>query len=261
MATITEVADATKPSPSVNSPASHQRPTAEAEVAPKPHTAAKPPSSDLRGRPADRLSNVVERTADMSVELLKSLETGELAAIDAVGTFAISIEDGLSEQFTGTSAVVKKLVVAIPDALTEQVTGTSTVAKKLVVAIPDALTEQVTGTSTVAKKLVVAIPDALTEQVTGTSAVAKKLVVAIPDALTEQVTGTSAVAKKLVVAMEEAVTDEITATATGAKKITVSGFEMADRFVRLEHDVLRGLIQGATRPLVVQNGTKYRAAK
>jgi hypothetical protein len=31
---------------------------------------------------------------------------------------------------------------------------------------------------------------------------------------------------------------------------------MADRFVRLEHDVLRGLIQGATRPLVVQNGTK-----
>ncbi len=69
MATITEMADATKPNPSVNSP-------------------------------ADRLSNVVERTADMSVELLKSLETGELAAIDAVGTFAISIEDGLTEQVT-----------------------------------------------------------------------------------------------------------------------------------------------------------------
>jgi len=74
MATTTEMADATKPSPSVNSPATHQRPVAEAEVAPKPHTVAKPPSSDLRGRPADRLSNVVERTADMSVELLKSLE-------------------------------------------------------------------------------------------------------------------------------------------------------------------------------------------
>ena len=107
----------------------------------------------------------------------------------------------------------------------------------------------------------IAIPDALTEQVTGTSAVVKKLVVAIPDALTEQVTSTSAVAKKLVIAMEDAVTDEITATTTVAKKITVSGFEMADRFVRLEHDVLRGLIQGAARPLVVQNGTKYRAAK
>jgi len=233
MATITEMADATKPSPSVNSPATHQRPVAEAEVAPKPHTVAKPPSSDLRGRSADRLSNVVERTADMSVELLKSLETGELAAIDAVGTFAISIEDGLTEQVNSTSAVAKTFVIAIEGSLSEQVTGTSAVVKKLVVAIPDALTEQVTGTS----------------------AVVKKLVIALPDALTEQVTSTSAVAKKLVIAMEDAVTDEITATTTGAKKITVSGFEMADRFVRLEHDVLRGLIQGAARPLVVQNGT------
>ena len=240
MATITEMADATKPSPSVNSPATHQRPVAEAEVAPKPHTVAKPPSSDLRRRPADRLSNVVERTADMSVELLKSLETGELAAIDAVGTFAISIEDGLTEQVNSTSAVVKTFVIAIEGSLSEQVTGTSAVVKKLVVAAPRRL---------------------LTEQVTGTSAVVKKLVVALPDALTEQVTSTSAVAKKLVIAMEDAVTDEITATTTGAKKITVSGFEMADRFVRLEHDVLRGLIQGAARPLVVQNGTKYRAAK
>ena len=239
MATITEMADATKPSPSVNSPATHQRPVAEAEVAPKPHTVAKPTSSDLRGRPADRLSNVVERTADMSVELLKSLETGELAAIDAVGKFVISIEDGLTEQVNSTSAVVKTFVIAIEESLSEQVTGTSAVVKKLVVALPDALTEQVTGTS----------------------AVVKKLVIALPDALTEQVTSTSAVAKKLVIAMENAVTDEITATTTGAKKITVSGFEMADRFVRLEHDVLRGLIQGAARPLVVQNGTKYRAAK
>jgi hypothetical protein len=212
---------------------------ADAEVAPKPPTVEKPPPSDLNGRPADRRASVVERTTDMSVELLKSLETGELAAIDAVGKFVISIEDGLSEQVNSTSAVVKKLVIAIPDALTEQVTGTTAVVKKLVIAIPDALTEQVTGTSAVVKKLEIAIPDALTEQVTGTSAVVKKLVIAIEDAVTDEVTGTAAV----------------------AKKITVSGVEMADRFVRLEHDVLRGLIQGAARPLVVQNGTKHRAAK
>jgi len=223
MATITEMDDATKPSPSGNSRATHQR----------------PPSSDPRERPVDRLSNVVERTADMSVELLKSLETGELAAIDAVGTFAISIEDGLTEQVNSTSAVAKTFVIAIEGGLNEQVNSTSAVVKKLVVALPDALTEQVTGTS----------------------AVVKKLVVAIPDALTEQVTSTSAVAKKLVISMEDAVTDEITATTTVAKKITVSGVEMVDRFVRLEHDVLRGLIQGAARPLAVQNGTKYRAAK
>ncbi len=153
----------------------------------------------------------------MSVELLKSLETGELAAIDAVGTFVISIEDGLTEQVHSTSAVAKTFVIAIEGSLSEQVTGTS--------------------------------------------AVVKKLVVALPDALTEQVTGTSAVAKKLVIAMEDAVTDEITATTTVAKKITVSGVEMADRFVRLAHDVLRDLIQGAARPLVVQNGSKHRAAQ
>ena len=225
---------------------------AEAEVAPKPRMEAKPPPSgpqgppaDRRppsgpqGRPADRLSNVVARTTDASVELLKSLETGELAAIDAVGEFVISIEDGLTDQVNSTSAVAKTFVIAIEGSLSEQVTGTSGVVNKLVIAIPDALTEQVTGTS----------------------AVAKKLVIAIPDALTEQVTKTSAVAKELVIAIEDAVTDEITGTAAVAKKITVSGFEMADRFVRLEHDALRGLIQGAARPLVVQNGTKHRAAQ
>ena len=235
MATTTEMADATKASPSVNSPATDQRPVAEAEVAPS-RTRWRSRRQAICGR---RLSNVVERTTDMSVELLKSLETGELAAIDAVGTFAISIEDGLTEQVNSASAVAKTFVIAIEGSLSEQVTGTSAVVKRLVVAIPDALTEQVTGTS----------------------AVVKKLVVALPDALTEQVTSTSAVAKKLVIAIEDAVTDEITATTTGAKKITVSGFEMAERFVRLEHDVLRGLIEGATRPLVVQNDTKYRAAK
>ena len=190
---------------------------AEAEVAPKPRTVAQPPPSGLQGHPADHLSNVVARTTDTSVELLKSLETGELAAIDAVGKFVISIEDGLTEQVNSTSAVAKTFVIAIEGSLSEQVTGTSGVVKKLVIAIPDALTEQVTSTS--------------------------------------------AAAKKLVIAIEDAVTDEITGTATVAKKITVSGFEMADRFVRLEHDALRGLIQGAARPLVVQNGTKHRAAQ
>ena len=203
---------------------------AEAEVAPKPRMEAKPPPSGpqgpqadrrppsgLQGRPADRLSNVVARTTDASAELLKSLETGGLAAIDAVGKFVISIEDGLTDQVTSTSAVAKTFVIAIEGSLSEQVTGTSGVVNQLVIAIPDALTEQVTSTS--------------------------------------------AVAKRLVIAIEDAVTDEITGTAAVARKITVSGFEMADRFVRLEHDVLRGLIQGAARPLVVQNGTKHRAAQ
>ena len=234
---------------------------AEAEVAPKPRTVPKPPPSGLQGHSADHLSNVVARATDTSVELLKSLETGALAAIDAVGKFVISIEDGLTEEVNSTSAVAKTFVIAIEGSLSEQVTGTSGVVKKLVIAIPDALTEQVTSTSAVVKKLVIAIPDALTEQVTSTSAVLKKLVIAIPDALTEQITSTSAVAKNLVIATEDAVTDEITGTATVAKKITLSGFEMADRFVRLEHDAVCGLIKGAARPLAVQNGTNHRAAQ
>ena len=143
---------------------------AEAEVAPKPRMEAKPPPSGpqgppadrrppsgLQGRPADRLSNVVARTTDTSVELLKSLETGELAAIDAVGKFVISIEDGLTEQVNSTSAVAKTFVIAIEGSLSEQVTGTSGVVEKLVIAIPDALTEQVTSTADVAKKLVIAL--------------------------------------------------------------------------------------------------------
>ena len=78
----------------------------------------------------------------MSVELLKSLETGGLAVIDAVGTFAIAIEDGLTEQVTSTSAVAKTFVIAIEGSLSEQVTGTSAVVNKLVIAIPDALTRR-----------------------------------------------------------------------------------------------------------------------
>ena len=109
---------------------------AEAEVAPKPRTEAKPPPSGLQGppadrrppsglqgRPANRLSNVVARTTDTSVELLKSLETGELAAIDAVDKFVISIEDGLTEQVNSTSAVAKTFVIAIEGSLSEQVTA------------------------------------------------------------------------------------------------------------------------------------------
>ena len=167
----------------------------EAEVESEPRTVAKPPLGGLYGHSADRLSNVGARTTSRSVELLKSLETGGLAAIDAAGKVVIAIEDGLIEEVNSTSAVAKTFVIATEGSLTEQVTATSGVVKKLVIAI------------------------------------------------------------------EDAVTDEITGTATVAKKITVSGFEIADRVVRLEHDALRDLIQGAAQPPVVQNGTKHPAAQ
>jgi len=53
--------------------------------------------------------DVVDRTATLSGELLKSLDTSERAAIKAVGQFVITIEDALPEEVTGTAEVAKKV--------------------------------------------------------------------------------------------------------------------------------------------------------
>jgi hypothetical protein len=68
MATITEMANATKPSPSVNSPATHQR-----------------PATNQRDIPAARRVTVGERATELSDEVLESLEAGQRAAIEAAG--------------------------------------------------------------------------------------------------------------------------------------------------------------------------------
>jgi len=53
--------------------------------------------------------DVVDRTATLSGELLKSFDTSERAAIKAVGQFVITIEDALPEEVTGTAEVAKKV--------------------------------------------------------------------------------------------------------------------------------------------------------
>ena len=92
MATITEMADATKPSPSVNSPATHQR-----------------PATIQRDIPAARRVTVVERATELSDEVLESLEAGQRAAIEATGRFLVTGEEALPQEVQGTSEVAKKI--------------------------------------------------------------------------------------------------------------------------------------------------------
>ncbi len=61
------------------------------------------------GIPEDRIVDVVDRTAKFSNELLKSFESSERSAIEAVGQFVITMEEALPTQVTGTTDVAKKI--------------------------------------------------------------------------------------------------------------------------------------------------------
>ncbi len=80
-----------------------------AETITKPKPVVKTSVARQRGIPAARLGSVVERTTWLSDELLKSLDAGERAAIEAVGRFLISVEDALPQEVAGTSDVAKKV--------------------------------------------------------------------------------------------------------------------------------------------------------
>ena len=64
------------------------------------------PSARLPSAP---LVSVVDRTSELSNDVLKSLETGERAAIEALGQFLITIEDAWPQEVAATSDVAKKI--------------------------------------------------------------------------------------------------------------------------------------------------------
>jgi hypothetical protein len=64
------------------------------------------------GIPADRIVDVVDRTAKLSDELLKSLELSERTAIEAVGQFVVTIEEAIPTEVTGTTDVAKKITTS-----------------------------------------------------------------------------------------------------------------------------------------------------
>jgi len=74
-----------------------------AAVANKPKAIEKSPAL------APSLGDVVDRTAKLSDELLKSFDTSERAAIEAVGQFVITIEEALPQEVTSTAEVAKKV--------------------------------------------------------------------------------------------------------------------------------------------------------
>ncbi len=61
------------------------------------------------GIPEDRVLDVVDRTARLSNEILKSLESSERGAIEAVGQFIITMEDALPTEVTATTDVARMI--------------------------------------------------------------------------------------------------------------------------------------------------------
>ena len=92
MATTTDMPTTTKPRPAVKTPATYQRSI---------------PAARLRGIPAARLGMVVDRTTELSDEVLTSVEEGQRAAIESLGRFVITLEEALPQEVEGTSKVAK----------------------------------------------------------------------------------------------------------------------------------------------------------
>jgi hypothetical protein len=80
-----------------------------AEIATKHRSAVKTPTPHRRATPEDRLAGVVDRSAELSDAVFRSLETSERAALEAVGKFVITIEDALPQEVASTSDVAKKI--------------------------------------------------------------------------------------------------------------------------------------------------------
>ncbi|MGZ6638642.1 MAG: hypothetical protein ACXVII_38015, partial [Solirubrobacteraceae bacterium] len=80
-----------------------------AAVANKSKPVAKTSEIHAVGIPAARRAGIVDRTAKLSDELLKSLETSERAAIEAGGQFVITIEEAVPQEVTGTFEVAQKI--------------------------------------------------------------------------------------------------------------------------------------------------------
>ena len=79
------------------------------EVASKPRPVIKTAPAHPLGIPTARLMSVVDRTSELSDEVLKSLEAGERTAIEALGKFVITVEDALPQEVAGTTEVAKKI--------------------------------------------------------------------------------------------------------------------------------------------------------
>jgi hypothetical protein len=77
------------------------------EITTKPKPVAKTPATRQFDIPT--MVSVVDRTSDLSDEVLTSLEASERAAIDAVGHFVVTLEEAVAQQVASTSDVAKTI--------------------------------------------------------------------------------------------------------------------------------------------------------
>ena len=80
-----------------------------AETITKPKPVLKASATRQFGIPAARLASAVDRTSELSGEVLMSLEVGERAALEALGHFLVTVEDTVPQEVAGTSDVAKKI--------------------------------------------------------------------------------------------------------------------------------------------------------
>jgi hypothetical protein len=80
-----------------------------AEVATKSKPVTRTSEARVLNFPSARAAGAVDRTAKLSDELLKALETSERAAVEAIGQFIITLEEALPQEVAGTSEVAKRI--------------------------------------------------------------------------------------------------------------------------------------------------------
>ena len=95
------MATTTNSNPGVKAAASSERGVAAARL-------RATPAARRRGIPA-AVASVVDRTTELSDEVLKSAEEGQRAAIETVGRFLITVEEALPQEVQGTSEVAKRI--------------------------------------------------------------------------------------------------------------------------------------------------------
>ena len=84
---------------------------AEATTEPKPGVRSSA-NRHQRDAAVARFEGMVDRTSELSDELLVSLEKGERGAIEAVGRFVVTVEEALPQEVAGTSEVAKKITAS-----------------------------------------------------------------------------------------------------------------------------------------------------
>ena len=80
-----------------------------AETITKPRPLGTTAARRPHGIPPLPLGQVVDRTSKLSEEALKSLESGERAAIEALGHFVITIEEALPQEVAASADVAKRI--------------------------------------------------------------------------------------------------------------------------------------------------------